>query len=114
MTFKPQRLMTPSCLPNLLIPSILSITILFIRIFIYRSCLALLLAFRILSPYLYSTNGIGINRIDNPPNNELAPPTPNFVYIAFANSGKPAPKLDLMKSLPAKTEAAYSGYASPR
>lgn len=55
-----------------------------------------------------------MNTMDNPPNSELAPPTPNFVYMAFANSGKPAPKLDRKKSFPAKTEAASSGYASPR
>ena len=30
------------------------------------------------------------------------------------HSGNPAPKLLLMKSFPARTLAAYSGYASPR
>jgi hypothetical protein len=41
-------------------------------------------------------------------------PTPSLLYIADANKGKPAPKEDRMKSLPARTDAAYSGYASPK
>jgi len=35
-----------------------------------------------------------------------AHPTPNFLYIAEANNGNPAPKLERMKSFPANTEAA--------
>jgi hypothetical protein len=49
---------------------------------------------------------MGINAIDKNPNNELAQPTPRLLYIAAANKGNPAPKLDLMKSFPANTEAA--------
>ena len=63
---------------------------------------------------LYSRNGIGMNAIDRNPNVELAQPTPKFLYMAVANSGNPAPKLLLMKSFPASTLAAYSGYASGR
>ncbi len=44
----------------------------------------------------------------------LAHAMPRSSYIAFAKSGKPAPKLLLNKSLPARTLAAYSGYASGR
>ena len=36
--------------------------------------------------------------IDKNPSVELAHPTPRLLYIADANSGNPAPKLDLMKS----------------
>jgi hypothetical protein len=50
---------------------------------------------------MYKTKGIGIKRIDKNPSNELAHPTPSLLYIAAANNGNPAPKLDLMKSLPA-------------
>ena len=55
-----------------------------------------------------------MNAIDKNPNNELAHPTPKFLYMGVANSGNPAPKLLLMKSFPASTLAAYSGYASGR
>lgn len=55
-----------------------------------------------------------MNAIDKNPNVELAHATPRFLYIAVANSGNPAPKLLLMKSFPASTLAAYSGYASGR
>jgi hypothetical protein len=51
-------------------------------------------------------NGIGMNAIDKNPKVELAQPPPKLLYIADANNGNPAPKLDLMKSFPAKTEAA--------
>ena len=78
------------------------------------SCLALLLAPLILSPYMYSTNGIGMKRMDKKPSSDEAQSIPSFLYMAVANNGKPAPKLERMKSLPAKTEAAYAGYASPR
>ncbi|KAF4624831.1 hypothetical protein G7Y89_g13334 [Cudoniella acicularis] len=56
-----------------------------------------------------NTSGIGIKAIDKNPSVEDAHPTPKLLYIADANNGKPAPKLDLIKSLPANTEAAYSG-----
>ena len=59
-------------------------------------------------------NGMGINAIARNPNNELAHPTPNLLYIAVANNGNPAPKLDLKKSFPASTLAAFFGYASAR
>jgi hypothetical protein len=72
----------------------------------YKSCLALLLTFRILSPYICNTKGIGIKAIDRNPNVELAQPTPRQLYIAAANNGNPAPKLDLIKLFPAYTEAA--------
>ena len=44
--------------------------------------------------------------MDKNPKSELAQPTPRLLYIAAANKGKPAPKLDLIKSFPAYTEAA--------
>lgn len=78
------------------------------------SCLARLLAPLILSPYLYSTNGIGMKTHPKNAKRELAQPTPNLVYIAVAKSGNPAPKDDRIKSLPASTLAAYFGYASGR
>jgi hypothetical protein len=43
------------------------------------------------------------------PNSEDAHPTPNLWYMAVANSGKAAPKEERIKSLPARTEAAYFG-----
>jgi len=58
---------------------------------------------------LYSTKGIGMNAIAKKPSNEEAQPTPSLVYMADANSGNPAPNADLKRSLPARTEAAYSG-----
>ena len=63
---------------------------------------------------LYNTKGIGMNAIERNPNVELAHAIPRLLYIAVAKSGNPAPKLLLMKSLPASTLAAYSGYASGR
>jgi hypothetical protein len=63
---------------------------------------------------MYNTNGIGMKAMDKNPNVELAHPTPRFLYIADAKSGNPAPKLDLIKSFPANTDAAYAGYATPR
>jgi hypothetical protein len=58
---------------------------------------------------MYRTKGIGMNAIAKNPRRELAQPTPRFLYIADANNGKPAPKAERMKSLPARTEAAYAG-----
>jgi len=52
---------------------------------------------------------MGINATDRNAKVELAQGTPRFLYIAPANKGKPAPKLDLIRSFPAKTDAAYSG-----
>ena len=50
-----------------------------------------------------------MKRMDKNPSSDDAHPTPKLLYIAAANNGNPAPKLDRIKSLPAKTEAAYSG-----
>jgi hypothetical protein len=47
-----------------------------------------------------------MNTINRNPKVELAQPTPKLLYAANANNGNPAPKLDLMKSFLAKTEAA--------
>ena len=58
---------------------------------------------------LCSANGIGINTIPKNASKVLAHPTPKFLYMAVAKAGKPAPKELRMKSLPASTEAAYSG-----
>jgi hypothetical protein len=44
--------------------------------------------------------------IDKKPNVELAQLTPKLLYIADAKRGKPAPNEDLIKSFPAKTDAA--------
>jgi len=52
---------------------------------------------------------MGMNAIDKNAKVELAHATPRLLYMAPANKGKPAPKLDLMRSFPAKTDAAYSG-----
>jgi hypothetical protein len=57
---------------------------------------------------------MGMKTIDRNPKMELAQPIPSFLYIAEANEGKPAPNADLIRSFPAKTDAAYSGYASGR
>lgn len=63
---------------------------------------------------MYNRNGIGMNAIDKKAKRLLAQSTPNLWNIALANNGNPAPKEDLMKSLPARTDAATSGYASGR
>lgn len=57
---------------------------------------------------------MGMKAMARKPSKLEAQPTPSLSYMALANRGKPAPKEDLMKSLPAKTDAAYSGYASGR
>lgn len=81
-------------------------------------------------PYLKSTKGIGMKAIEMKASVDEAQATPRFLYIAEANNGcnpvsrlshqerhvltKPAPNIDLKKSFPANTLAAYSGYASDR
>lgn len=57
---------------------------------------------------------MGIKTIDKNASVELAQLTPRLLYIALANKGNPAPKADRNRSFPAKTEAAYIGYASGR
>lgn len=48
-----------------------------------------------------NTKGMGINITERKPSKLLAQPTPRLLYIAEAKRGKPAPKLDRIKSLPA-------------
>ena len=60
-----------------------------------------------------STNGIGMKAMLMKASVLLAQSMPSFSYIAFANRGKPAPKHDRMKSLPASTLPTNLGYASP-
>lgn len=62
-----------------------------------------------LSPYLCSTNGIGIMTMLIPPNTEHAPPTPRFVKKAVENNGNAAPTDDRNRSFPASTDATYFG-----
>lgn len=50
-----------------------------------------------------------MNTIDRNASVELAQLVPRFVYIAFANSGNPAPNAERNRSFPARTEAAYVG-----
>lgn len=59
-----------------------------------------------------NTHGIGIKTIEIKASVELAQSTPKFLYIADANRGNPAPNEDLKRSFPARTDAAYAGYAS--
>jgi len=58
---------------------------------------------------LINTKGIGMKAMEINASVELAQPTPKSMYMAEAKRGNPAPKADLMKSLPASTDAAYSG-----
>ena len=55
---------------------------------------------------LINTNGMGMKAMEIKASVLLAQSTPKSVYIAFAKRGKPAPKADLIKSLPASTDAA--------
>jgi len=83
--------------------------------FVYsKSWRARLLAKRMRSPYLYSRMGMGTNAQARRARSVLAQPTPRLTYIALAKSGKPAPNMERMKSFPARTLAAYMGYASAR
>lgn len=62
-------------------------------------------------PNLYRTNGYGMNSNDKHPSNVQAQPTPRLRNIWVAKRGKAPPKDDRKKSFPARTEAAYFGYA---
>ena len=57
-----------------------------------------LLAARIRASYLMKTNGAGMNRIANPPNIELAPPSPRCLNMACAKSGNAPAKQDRHRS----------------
>ncbi len=61
---------------------------------------------------LYRMNGMGRKANARNPRRELAQPTPSLSYMTVAQSVNPAPNDDLMKPLPASTEAATSAYAS--
>ena len=49
---------------------------------------------------LYRTKGIGTKHMARKASRLLAHATPSLLYIAAANRGKPAPKLERIRSLP--------------
>jgi len=61
---------------------------------------------RMRSPYLYSRMGMGTNAQARSASRVLAQPTPRLRYVAPAKSGNAAPKMERIKSLPARTLAA--------
>lgn len=56
--------------------------------------------------YIVNTHGKGANNVVKPASKAVAPTVPRRLYIASANRGKTAAKLERIKLLPAMADAA--------